>query len=366
MTEYQTDSDQSLVVGERFELLDGLRFVAALAVMLFHFGFRTWNSSVPGYLEYPLLGHVAKYGYLGVDLFFMISGFVILMSASRGNVAAFVRSRFVRLYPAYWFCVMATFAFLSWWHLGEANALSVHEFLINMTMLQSFADIPHIDGSYWTLVIELHFYALIVLVLWVGQIGNIDRILALWLVAGIAADFVPGVNAIGGIYAASWCHYFVAGALAYRMRTAGISIFRLAVFGAAFLQAARHAHWYMSLKERLTHVTYDIWVVQSVVVLMFALFILLALGRMNFRHSSLSRIGALTYPLYLIHGAIGSTLLVVWVHQYEMNRWGALSIVCIASIGTAWLIHRYVELPMAARLRAYLSRWRLGTVAANN
>lgn len=359
MAENRADANEDATVDGRIEILDGLRFVAALSVMLFHYGFRTWNSNVPGYIEYPLLGNAVKYGYLGVDLFFMISGFVILMSASRGNVAAFLHARFVRLYPAYWFCVITTFAFLSYFKFNDASALDVRAMLINLTMLQQLFNVQNVDSSYWTLVIELNFYAILVLVLWMGQIRNIDKILALWLVAGISADFVPRLNTIGVIYAASWCHYFIAGAMAYRMRIAGISVFRTTVFGVAFIQAARHAHWFMGLKQRLTYVTYDPWMVQIIVALIFALFILMALGHINFRHSWLSRMGALTYPLYLIHGAIGSSLLVVWVHQYEMNRWVALSIVSIGAIASAWLIHRYIELPVAARLRIFIKRWQL-------
>lgn len=356
MENNQTAINRSTVSHGRFELLDGLRFFAALAVMLFHFGFRAWNGDAPGYLEYPFISHIFKYGYLGVDLFFMISGFVILMSASRCSVASFVRSRFIRLYPGYWLCVAITFAFLSYWETGNNSTLTVRDFLINLTMFQSFVNIRHIDGSYWTLVIELHFYALVVLVLWARQVHNIDRILAIWLAAGVAADFIPNLNVVSELYVGSWCHYFVAGALAYRIRIAGINLFRLIIFIAAFLQAARHAHWFMALKERLTNVTYEPWVVQLIVALMFGVFLLLALGRLNFQNRLLEKMGALTYPLYLIHGAIGSTLLVFLVRHYQMNHWVALLIISCLSIACAWLIHRYFESPLALRLRGFLGR----------
>lgn len=354
MESNQTASGLTTVAHGRFEFLDGLRFFAALAVMLFHFGFRAWNGDAPGYLEYPFLGHIFKYGYLGVDLFFMISGFVILMSASRGDIASFVRSRLIRLYPAYWFCVAITYVFLSYWQKGNTNTLRIGDFLVNLTMFQSFFNVPHIDGSYWTLVIELHFYMLVALVLWARQVHNIDRILAIWLAAGIAADFLPSLGVVSDLYVGSWCHYFVAGALAYRIRIAGITLFRLMIFVAAFLQATRHAHWFMALKERLTNVAYEPWVVQMIVALMFGVFFLLALGRLNFQNRLLSKLGVLTYPLYLIHGVIGSTLLVFLVRHNEMNRWIALFIIGCVSIACAWLIHRYFEYPLALRLRNFL------------
>ena len=59
---------------ERYYELDFLRFIAAFSVLLFHYVFRIWNLDGSGALEYPLLSTFSKYGYLGVDAFFMISG----------------------------------------------------------------------------------------------------------------------------------------------------------------------------------------------------------------------------------------------------------------------------------------------------
>src|SRR5918997_2759048 len=65
----------------RLVALDGLRFAAAAAVLLYHF---TATSSASGYWEatgpqaFPLLNPVTRYGWLAVELFFVISGFVIL------------------------------------------------------------------------------------------------------------------------------------------------------------------------------------------------------------------------------------------------------------------------------------------------
>lgn len=141
------------------------------------------------------------------------------------------------------------------------------------------------------------------------------------------------------------------------MWNAGFSILRLLFYGLAFAQAARHAHWYMALEERLTHVPYEPWVVQGVIALMFAIFLLLASGRLQFRHSSLRKLGELTYPLYLIHGAIGSTLLLYWVRDQGGNRWVALAVITLAAIALAWVIQRHVEKPLASRLRRFLKPW---------
>ena len=70
----------------RVNEIDLLRFVAALAVVFFHYAFRGYAADDRSIMPYPLLAPIAKYGYLGVELFFLISGFVILMTASRGSL----------------------------------------------------------------------------------------------------------------------------------------------------------------------------------------------------------------------------------------------------------------------------------------
>src|SRR5215472_5135330 len=89
----------------RIRGLDGLRGIAAVSVLLFHY------TVVYGQLIGPIgpLPFVATYGRHGVDLFFIISGFVILMTVDNSrNVTDFIVSRFARLFPAFWTAVLMT------------------------------------------------------------------------------------------------------------------------------------------------------------------------------------------------------------------------------------------------------------------
>ncbi len=97
------------VARSRVSELDLLRFFAAFSVLLYHYTFRGYAAGDMSIMPYPLLAPISKYGYLGVDLFFLISGFVILMSASSGSLKRFAISRIVRLYPAFWVCCTVTF-----------------------------------------------------------------------------------------------------------------------------------------------------------------------------------------------------------------------------------------------------------------
>ncbi|MDF9815190.1 peptidoglycan/LPS O-acetylase OafA/YrhL [Streptomyces sp. SPB162] len=94
----------------RLRALDGLRLVAALMVCFYHYAGRggdAWKAwgQTPA-LVFPELSKVAVYGPLGVQIFFVISGFVICMSGWGRTLKSFAVSRATRLYPAYWAAVL--------------------------------------------------------------------------------------------------------------------------------------------------------------------------------------------------------------------------------------------------------------------
>src|SRR5215471_2445277 len=118
----------------RVNEIDLLRFLAALSVVMFHYAFRGYAADSVSAMPYPLLAPFAKYGGLGVHLFFMISGFVILMTAAGGTLKTFVTSRIVRLYPAFWIC--CTITFVAVLAIGAPRFFaSPGQYLVNMTML---------------------------------------------------------------------------------------------------------------------------------------------------------------------------------------------------------------------------------------
>ena len=145
--------DASKTTGSRIEELDGLRGLAAIAVVLFHY--TTRYSEIYGRetglpFEFP-------YGNLGVELFFGISGFVIFMTLDRTrSLGDFVVSRVSRLYPAYWAAIILTTAVVNLEGMTEFMR-SPFEITVNFTMLQSFVGVRAVDGVYWTLAVELAF-----------------------------------------------------------------------------------------------------------------------------------------------------------------------------------------------------------------
>lgn len=137
---------------KRLAYLDALRGFAALMVVFTH-------------LYAPLIGHVWVFDYLidpgklGVLWFFMISGVVIPYSLKPGPDGAqrFLISRFMRLYPAYWVSLLIFVIMLK---LTSAPLPSLAQIIANITMVQAALGFDDVIGLYWTLFIELVFYAL--------------------------------------------------------------------------------------------------------------------------------------------------------------------------------------------------------------
>lgn len=88
-----------LPANTRIESLDGLRGLAILLVLLFH-TYSRWSDYIP-WASIHKDFYVFKFGFLGVQLFFLISGFVIYMTLERcSSLSDFIFRRWLRLFPA--------------------------------------------------------------------------------------------------------------------------------------------------------------------------------------------------------------------------------------------------------------------------
>lgn len=151
-------------------LLDPLRFAAALGVAIFHQMFWSWawtSIGVPGFertvaadVIYPSAAPFTWFGWVGVEIFFVISGFVIANSASQASPGEFLLGRALRLYPAVWVCATATFLVLLLFGSGPASEL-ILPYIHAMLMVPKGVTGQWLDEVYWTLAAETAFYGLV-------------------------------------------------------------------------------------------------------------------------------------------------------------------------------------------------------------
>ncbi len=347
----KTTRSAEVASAHRVGELDLLRFLAALAVVLYHYTFRGFSTGDMSTMPYPLLVPVTKYGNLGVELFFMISGFVILMSASSGSLRKFATSRVARLYPMFWAC--CTLTFIVTLLLGGAYfSVSAPQYAVNLTMLSGFLDVPSVDGVYWSLFVELRFYALVALVLLFRQLERTQLLLALWLIASVVLEFAP-LPLLGFLLITDYSPLFIAGAFCFLIRSRGVTFARLGLVGAAWTVALYHALGDIPKLEAKYHTQLSPYVVGGVISVFFVVLIAVALRRTG-RLAAINwvTLGALTYPLYLIHQNIGYMIFNAAYPTVNPHvlLWGTV----LGMLVLAYLLDRAIEQRYARAFKGFL------------
>lgn len=328
--------------GRRLEVLDVLRFVAALAVVSYHWLFNgIVNGKVASLSELPSVAGVARYGHLGVNLFFLISGFVIFRSAHGKTARQFAVSRAVRLYPAFWVALLLTSAMTLAWGAASGLSVSAPQVAANMTMAPQVLGVAAVDGVYWTLLLELAFYGLVFCSLAVGRLELFASLLPGWSVVVLLATLFTGAREdsllIGGYFA-----LFASGAIVAEIGRRGWSAWRVtglaAGCAAALVSVVRHEQALVADTGR----AFSGAVAVGIVLMCFGLLLSLNNARVQrLRVPGAALLGNLTYPVYLIHAHVGYMVLTRWAT--ESNKWWVYGAAAVAVLAVAWAIHVLIE-----------------------
>lgn len=329
-------------VRPRLGELDALRGIAAFGVVIHHYLSR--------YAD--LYGHSSAFpwrfdgGRLGVHLFFMVSGFVILMTLERTRTASdFVVSRAARLYPAYWFAVLLTGSVLLLAPLPDTR-LGLDGLLINLTMFQRAFATANVDEVYWTLSVELAFY-FIMLTLWkLGALKNIVALAAAWLTGealwclGVDLGWLGVVgSALKAPFLWNFAHLFVAGMLFHRLH-----------------QGERGWHLHALLAGCLALQGTIGWETFPAALLFYAVFYLVAYDRLRaLAVRPLLFLGTISYSLYLLHQNLGFEVIRA---GYALGVHPALSVAVatVLAIVLATVATYAVERPALAAIRGWWKR----------
>jgi peptidoglycan/LPS O-acetylase OafA/YrhL len=298
------------IPNKRLLELDAMRGIAAMLVVLYHFNYKYVQYN-PDFGELPLL---FGWGHHGVSLFFAISGFVISMTLERTqDVAAFARARFARLFPVYWAAMAVTMGVVA---LGGAAKLMVSpsDALANATMVHYWFDIQSIDGSYWSLSIELSFYLIMALVLYLRLLKRLELVLMGWPALHIL-HWATGIFPIWAarMMALDYIPLFAIGIIHYRYFHGG-------------MDWRRAAAWHVALVAIVALSGSSAAIVAGATA---CLFWAMTNGWLRFMvHPLLLWLGAISYPLYLIHQYVGYVLI---------DQFAGLGLPLIAASGLALL-----------------------------
>ena len=327
-------------------------------VLLNHFGAYGWqraNGFATGSdAAFPWLSFMVGTGAVGVEIFFVISGFVIAMSATGARPLGFVRNRVIRIAPALWTC--ATIALVARLAYGEPLGDLLEAYLRTIFL---FPDGPYVDGVVWTLIVEAVFYALVFLAISVGPRVSLER---LAIVLGAASA------AFGTIFAAATFElaggasdgltdllnrfafklllsrhgvFFALGMLLFSMHRHGATPLKGALAGAfslfALLEIAASAGGGVAAA-----VQGAIWLL-AVVAIIASVRHGEAVERLLGGGQRLARdLGRLSYPLYLNHYSLGMVL-VPSLFGLGMGPVGTLLAALTIVVVSSWLVVQWPE-----------------------
>jgi peptidoglycan/LPS O-acetylase OafA/YrhL len=354
----------------RFEWLDLARLFAVGAVIIYHFGWRgTMADDHLTRTVLPQLSSFSIYGYFGVKLFFVISGFVISFSAANRTFQAFAIARFARIYPTFLLCMTATF--LTTLVLGgDVFSASFGKWAANAAFLPAMAvQKLTMDGAYWSIYAEVAFYAWIAALLAAGWFD--DRLLAVvlvWLLLSAVSDALGAPLIMRRLFLTENSGFFAAGVVIFLLAERGFSWEAAIALVAAAACASMQALHEGAIMRDYLHAP-----IRPNVLLMLTFGSILLVGaaarwRMTpFPKAFVLGLGGLTYPLYLLHQNIGYMI---------FNHFGAgrspefmITVVIGLLIAMSWLIWRYFDRAaqkyVARELANVLARGAPGSVSAS-
>jgi peptidoglycan/LPS O-acetylase OafA/YrhL len=312
---------------QRNSTVDLLRGIASLGVCWFHL-----TNGNPTFLPPSLLKSSGTYGWLGVEMFFVISGFIIPFALHRSeyqlsNYGIFLLKRIIRLDPPYLAVIVgiiclgyassATPGFQ-----GEPYHVSMTQILLHFGYINAVFDYPWLNPVFWTLAIEFQYYLLAGLLYPFIRDWKYFNSLGLMLALGLPL-LLPSSNLIF-----HWISLFMLGISTFQYRSGSLSLRCYFCWLVAFTALTLYSH--------------------GIVISAVATLTAYAIAFVNIKHAKfITWIGSISYSLYLLHIPIGGRI-VNLSSRFAESLPAKASILLFAlatSLTTAWILYRFIEHP---------------------
>lgn len=351
----------------RIGFLDGFRGVAILVVMAFHYYARFSDDPRAMYPFGDVWSDFSlfEYGYYGVHLFFAVSGFVITLTLIRcRNLVEFIVRRFARLWPTMLVCASISFGFLAlfpmYWPQHPQNFLPSLTFIPG-DLFQRFIpgiEFSFIDGAYWSLFVEVRFYALAAMAYFVSPKFFVRNFfgLSLLIVVGEAVLEQLGMGTLASIvrlaFIPEYLPWFLLGVGAHCLtlgKRSAAAIYAILTLVVQAVEGFVSANWV------------DFFVA-ILVILAFLACIYVESVRRILSTTWLTGIGVASYSLYLLHQFIGVTATAVIASAFSLSSGSSLVVPILVALTLIWIsraIYRHWETPMNNRIVEVLTKRRV-------
>lgn len=337
--------------------LDIIRFLAALWVVLAHYGHIGPYMGLTGYgPSEGAVGVFFQFGYIGVPIFFILSGFVIAHVSTGIHPLKFISNRVMRLMPAFWSCMTISFLLIA--ALSDTLVLDLKLWFANLFLLPQALGQPFVDGVYWTLVLEIVFYLWVFILLISGIFHkHLLKICAVWLAVSFANNLYFESRALELLFVTYYTGAFVSGLVmwhAKQHRWALSHVLLMMVAGASLSLGTEH----LGIQSQLPNFSNQpdllistVLAVVSISVVAFGIY-----GRsLPIKRSFAMTLGAISYPLYLIHQEVGYLVLQVFANLGLSPLDASIRVITMAII-ISYIIHVMLEKPIRSVLKAILER----------